>query len=147
MSVWWWRIYSLLNTLVYINSDWSHGVNYQCGTPRCKWSRLLLKSRALWNDQSIAYYGITLCILWLREPHTPVWVKYGTREWRECTRFFLVRRGIRVLHALTFHFCCNTPPPLGSLAKECTSFRGVLLVNMYRNITRQNIYIYIKQRK
>ena len=38
------------------------------------------------------------------------------------------------------HPQCNTPPPLGSLAKECTSFRGALLVNMHRNITRQNIY-------
>ena len=52
-------------------------LNCQCGTPRCNWSRLLLKSRALWDDQSIAYYGVALCISWLRESQTPVWVKNG----------------------------------------------------------------------
>ena len=45
-----------LNTLLwdvraqrlYIDRHWSHGVNCLCGMLRCKWSRLLLKSRVLW---------------------------------------------------------------------------------------------------
>ena len=46
----------LLNTLLwdvraqrlYIDRHQSHGMNCQCGMPRCKWSRLLFKGRALW---------------------------------------------------------------------------------------------------
>ena len=79
MSIWWWRIYSLLNTLVYSNSYRSHGVELSMWHAKMHWSRLCWKAGFVADDQSIACLGKALYIAWLREPHTPVWVKNGIR--------------------------------------------------------------------
>ena len=59
------------------------------------------------DDQSTAYVA-ALCITWIREPHTSVWVKNGIRTAGRARRFFLalvVSVTYRPWHLYTFHLC------------------------------------------
>ena len=59
-----------------------------------KWSGLLLKSKVLWWWLKHRLCGVALCIMWNREPHTPVWTRNGRKDLREGLRFLLSRSGV-----------------------------------------------------
>ena len=61
---------------LYIDGYQSHGVNCLCGMLRCKWSRLLLKSKVLWWWSKHGLCGVALCNVDSRASH-PVWTKNG----------------------------------------------------------------------
>ena len=59
------------------------------------------------DDQSTAYVA-ALCITWIREPHTSVWVKNGIQTAGRARRFFLalvVSVTYQPWHLYTFHLC------------------------------------------
>ena len=105
-------------TLDFILCDWYrlHRVVCLCGMLRCKWSRLLLKSKVLWWWSKHGLCGVALCITWIREPHTSVWVKNGIVTAGRARRFFLARVvsvTYQPWHLYTFHLCgcccCEAP--------------------------------------
>ena len=64
---------------LYIDRNQSYGVDSLCGMPRC-WDQgfcCKAKSCVWWSKHDLC--GLALCITWIREPHTSVWVKNGIR--------------------------------------------------------------------
>ena len=79
----------------FILCDWYrlHSVNCLCGMLRCKWSRLLLKSKVLWWWSKHGLCGVALCNVYLA-CFTPGMNQKRETDLREDMRFFLVRSGV-----------------------------------------------------
>ena len=87
----------LLNSLLwdvqaqrlYIDRNQSYGVDCLCGMPRCCDQGFCCKAKSCgwWSKHGLR--SLALCIAWIREPHTSVWVKNGIRTAGRARRFFL----------------------------------------------------------
>ena len=86
------------------------------------------------DDQSTAYVA-ALCITWIREPHTSVWVKNGIRTAGRARRFFLalvVSVTYQPWHLYTFH--------LGGVWMRRLDFRTVRTgKRVFRNCQSSNV--------
>ena len=82
-------------------------MNCLCGTLRCN------DQGFCWKEESCGWwskhaYVAALCVAWIREPHTSVWVKNGIRTAGRARRFFLalvVSVTYQPWHIYTFHLC------------------------------------------
>ena len=79
----------------FILCDWYrlHRMVCLCGMLRCKWSRLLLKSKVLWWWSKHGLCGVALCNVYLA-CFTPGMNQKRETDLREGMRFFLVRSGV-----------------------------------------------------
>ena len=101
---------------LYIDRYQSHGMNCLCGTLSCMDQGFCWKAKSCgwWSKHGLC--GVTLCITWIREPHTSVWVKNGIVTAGRARRFFLARVvsvTYQPWHLYTFHLCgcccCEAP--------------------------------------
>lgn len=79
----------------FILCDWYrlHRMVCLCGMLRCKWSRLLLKSKVLWWWSKHGLCGVALCNVYLA-CFTPGMNQKRETDLREDLRFFLARSGV-----------------------------------------------------
>ena len=95
MYLWWRRIYSLLNPLLwdvraqrlYIDGHQSHGMNCLCGILSCMDQGFCWKAKSCgwWSKHGLC--GVALCNVDSRVSH-PVWIKNGRRtSGRACVSF------------------------------------------------------------
>ena len=83
-------------------------MNCLCGILSCMDQGFCRKAKSCgwWSKHGLC--GVALCITWIREPHTSVWVKNGIRTVGRARRFFLalvVSVTYQPWHLYTFHLC------------------------------------------
>ena len=83
-------------------------MNCLCGMLSCMDQDFCWKAKSCgwWSKHGLC--GAALCITWIREPHTSVWVKNGIRTAGRARRFFLalvVSVTYQPWHSYTFHLC------------------------------------------
>ena len=79
---------------LYIDGYQTHGVNCLCGMPKWQMIKASVEKQSLVVDDQSTTYVAALCITWIREPHTSVWVKNGIVTAGRARRFFLASGGV-----------------------------------------------------
>ena len=92
----------------YISIDINRMAWIACVACWVAWIKASVEKQSLVVDDQSTAYVAALCITWIREPHTSVWVKNGIRTAGRTRRFFLalvVSVTYQPWHLYTFHLC------------------------------------------